>query len=80
MEASKFRLYNRAGISSFENYNSNAIGRTSFRSKKLVVIAHGYTGKPTHFLLDIYTVSRVTDMRNSYIIHMKYIMSKRIYS
>ena len=44
MEASKFRLYNRDGISSFENYNSNVIQRTSFQSKKLVVIAHGYTG------------------------------------
>ena len=53
MEASKFRLYNRDGISSFENYNSNVIQKTSFINKKLVVIAHGYTGIYTYIFHNV---------------------------
>lgn len=44
MGAIKFKLYNQAEISQFENVDSAVIQRTSFSNKKLVVIAHGYTG------------------------------------
>ena len=41
---SRFKLYNRDEIASFDNYTSDAIARTEFMNQKLVIIAHGYEG------------------------------------
>lgn len=38
------RLYNSAGFSKFNSFDDDVIQKTTFSDKKLVVIAHGFTG------------------------------------